>query len=151
MAYDKKIHTLALLPRSNAMLTAANLAATAADWAEVQVLTPILVNRLLFSVTTTATAGLVAGAVTYYRRPTAGSNSGQVLLGTVTVANATAAGKVVYKDIESVRLNVGEGLAFRVNVQCTDNGTAAGAGFAGVEAVENAEVPANMTQMVASA
>lgn len=152
MAYNERMHVgLALMWRSNAFLTGANLAATAADWAEIHCHHPIQVRRISFGVTTAVTAGTTAPTVTVYRRPTAGSSSGQVLLGTLTIPNAQAAGTVVYKELESVRVKAGEGLAFRVNVQAVDGGTAAGVGFPGALVELDPEVPANQSNMTASA
>lgn len=151
MSYDAQILSSQLMWRSNAFLTGANLAATAADWAEIHCHHPVMVKRITFGVTTAVTAGLVVPTVTVYRRPTAGSNSSQVLLGTLTIANGTAAGSVVYKELESVRIKAGEGLAFRVNVQATDGGTAAGIGFPGAIILADPEAPLNQALMIASA
>lgn len=151
MAYAERMHIgLALQWRTNAFLTGANLAATAADWAEIHCHHPIQVRRITFGVTTQVTAGTTAPTVTVYRRPTAGSSSGQVLLGTLTIANGTVAGSIVYKELESVRVKAGEGLAFRVNVQAVDGGTAAGVGFAGAIVEQDPEYPGNQSLMVAS-
>lgn len=152
MSYNERMYLgSALMWRTNAFLTGANLAATAADWAEIHCHHPVQVRRISFGVTTAVTAGTTAPTVTVYRRPTAGSNSGQVLLGTLTIPNGTAAGSVVYKELESVRVKAGEGLAFRVNVQATDGGTAAGIGFAGALIELDPEAPANQSLMIASA
>jgi hypothetical protein len=152
MAYNERLHVgSALMWRSNAFLTAANLAATAADWAEIHCHHPVQVRRISFGITTAVTAGTTAPQVTVYRRPTAGSNSGQVLLGTLIIPNGTAAGSIVYKELESVRVKAGEGLAFRVNVQAVDGGTAAGLGFAGALVEMDPEYPGNQSLMIASA
>jgi len=152
MSYNERLHLAGqLMWRSNAFLTGANLAATAADWAEIHCHHPVQVRRITFGVTTAVTAGTTAPTVTVYRRPTAGSNSGQVLLGTLTIPNGTAAGSVVYKELESVRIKAGEGLAFRVNVQAVDGGTAAGIGFPGALVEMDPEVPGNQSLMIASA
>lgn len=152
MAYNERMNIgLALSWGSNAYLTAANLAATAADWAVIKVQHPVQVRRISIFITTAVTAGLIVPTVTVYRRPTTASTSGQVLLGTLTIPNGTAAGSVVYKELESVRINAGEDLAFKVNVQATDGGTAAGAGFIGAIIEQDPEVPANQSKMIASA
>lgn len=152
MAYNERMHVgLALAWGSNAYLTAANLAATAADWATIKVMHPIQVRRISFNVTTAVTAGTIVPTVTVHSGPTQGSASGRVLLGTLTIPNGTAAGKVVYKELESVRVPAGYDLVFRVNVQATDGGTAAGAGFAGALIELDPEIPGNQTNMIASA
>lgn len=151
MSYDMQALGVQLMWRSNAFLTGANLAATAADWAEIHCHTSVQVKRITFGVTTAVLAGTLAPTVTVYQRPTAGSNASQVLLGTLTIPNGTAAGSIVYKELESVRLKAGQGLAFRVNVQATDGGTAAGVGFPGALIIADPEIPANQSLMIASA
>ena len=150
MSYDMHALGAQLMWRNNAYLTGANLAATAADWAELHCHIPVQVKRITFGVKTAVTAGNVAPTVTVYQRPTSGSNSSQVLLGTLTIPNGTAAGSIVYKDLESVRIKAGQGLAFRVNTQATDNGTAAGVGFPGALILLDPEYPVNQALMVAS-
>lgn len=136
---------------STANGTAANLAATAADWAVMNVHFPIQVKRISFFVKTAVTASTTAPKVTLFSRPTTASASGQVTLGVLTIPSGTAAGAVIYKDLESVRVKPGYDLCFAVSLQATDSGTAAGAGFALARILEDPDVPGNMSLMTASA
>lgn len=134
---------------SNGHLTAANLAATAADWSVLNVHAPIMIKRISFFVTTAVTSSTTNAQVTLFSRPTSASASGQVTLGVLTIPTGTAVGKVLYKDLESVRVKPGYDLCFAVSLQST--GSAAGAGFASARILEDLDVPANLSNMVASA
>lgn len=150
MAYDN-VQGHLISWSGTGLFTAANLAATAADWAVAKVHHPIQVKRISFFVTTAVTAGTTAPKVTVYSRPTSASASGQATLGVLTIPNGAAVGAVYYKDLESVRVQPGYDLAFVVSLQATDGGTAAGAGFAVARVLEDHEVPANLSKMIASA
>lgn len=116
-----------------------------------RVFTQIRVTRIMASVTTAIVNGLVAAIVTVYRRPTPGSTSGQVAIGTLTFPTGTALGKVLYKDIVETNLFPGEELAFNVSTAGTDSGSAAGAFVGSFEANDDPDTPANQSNMVASA
>lgn len=151
MSYDAQMLGLCLSRSSAAWDTAANLAAAAADWAIVKVHHPVQIKRISFFVTTLVSSSLTAAKVSLFSRPTSGSASGQVTLGVLTIPTGSAVGSVIYKDLESVRVNAGYDLAFGVTLQATDAGTAAGAGFAGMIVLADPDVPANQSKMVASA
>ena len=92
--------------------TAIALEAGAADltgalW---DVQTPMIITRvgLLVTVAFDYDTLVTEGVVTFFRRITYGSNTGRVTLGTVRLINATAAGRILYRDINDVFANVGD-------------------------------------------
>lgn len=151
MSYDREYLGAALVPKSNASLTGLNLAAAAAQWCGYAVMTPVNIRRLLFIVSVQTLSGLVAPVVEAKRRPTFGSASGAVSLGTLTIPTASTVGQVFYKDIAYVRLNAGEELSLEIKTQATDSGTAAGVGFFGFVAEMAPEYAGDQSNMVASA
>lgn len=151
MSYDMQMLGHCLSWGSNAYLTAANLAATAADWAVLKVQHPVQLKRISIFITTAVTAGQTAPQVTVWSRPTSATTANQVSLGVLTIPTAAAVGGVYYKELESVRIPAGYDLALQVSRQAADAGTAAGAGFIGFLALADQEVPANQSKMVASA
>lgn len=109
------------------------------------------VSRLLLTVTTLVAADTTLAVVTYKRRPTFGSSSGEVTLGTITVPDATAVGKVLFKNIDEAELNAGEELVFEVTTAAVDGGGATGGALYGVTQQEAPEDPRNVSDMIASA
>lgn len=123
--------SLAVYPKSNAHLTAASLT-SAAVWAGFGVMSPISVKRVYAQVSTAVTASTTAPQVVVKSRPTYGSASGAVTLGTVIIPNSAAVGAVYYKDIaDNVRVQAGYELSLEVSVAAADSGTAGGAAFIG--------------------
>jgi hypothetical protein len=108
-----------------------------------------LIKRLSFIVSTaTVSSGNIV--ITAYYRPTVGSSSSQVSLGTITIPTSIAAGKVYYKDITPYSAAPGGDVSFSVTTAAAGGG-AAGAGFCAVEFEQDPEVAANESNMVASA
>lgn len=94
----------------------------------------LIVRRLSFQVkTTVVSTGNVV--ITAYRRPTPGSATGQVVLGTLSIPTTSAAPNVFYKDIQGVLFNPGDEFAFDVTTAAAGGG-AAGDGYAILEQVE---------------
>lgn len=140
-------------PFTNAHLTAANLAATAADWAVWNIHSPVILKRVSFFVTLNVAASTLAPRITFYKRPTSNSTAGQVVLANLNILTGATVGQVYYKDITTspaARLSPGHDLAVAVSVQCTDAGTAAGKGFAHWYGELDPEYVGNLTNMVAS-
>lgn len=140
----------AIVPKSNASLTAASLvsAAVYASWA---VMEQIQLTRIMLVVSTQTLTGLVAPVVTFWARPTPASSSGEVSLGTLTIPSGSTVGQVIYKDIESIKIPPGYDLCVEVTTAGTDGGSAAGAGFVGFKGFSNPEDPRNVAKMVKSA
>lgn len=88
--------------------------------------------------------------VTFKRRPTLGSSSGEVSLGTITIPNGAAAGKTYYKSIDPVVCAVGEEVIAEVTTAAAGMG-AAGNGQGFVCSNEDPEEFSNNSDMVESA
>ncbi len=76
----------------------------------------VTVKRLMAQVVV-VTVG--AAIVTYSRRPTPLSATGEVSLGTITIPAATAVGKTFINDIDPVELAAGESLSFELTSAAT--------------------------------
>lgn len=140
-----------LVPASNASLTAQNLAAAPGVYAEFIVTKPCNIQQLNFCVTTLVAASVTAPQVKVKQRITPGSDTGAVDLCTLTIPNGTAVGKVLYKKIGSVQLNMGDSLVFQLVTQAADATSAAGAGFYDVVLALDEESEGNQGDAVASA
>jgi len=91
MSYDQQKNDLTLLPPTSL----ADAAFVTASRAYPSI--PCYVRRLWAVVT--ATVVTAACVVTFTYRPTPGSATGQVTLGTLTIPNSTAPGKLLYKNL----------------------------------------------------
>ena len=69
-------------------------------------------------------------------------------MGTLTIPDATAIGKVIYKDIDPVVLEVGQSMEIAHTI---GTGTPTGQGFWSVEVEAVEETAANESDMIASA
>jgi hypothetical protein len=117
---------------------------TPADKAIFHILHPATVHRIAALVTLAPTA--VDGVVALDRRVLAGSDTGRVEIGRITLPIGTPAGKVVYKDIDPVDLDIGDQLVFELITAST-----AGAAVLTAVMVPRAETPANQSDAVKSA
>jgi len=150
MAFVK--HGLGYLVRaSNAFDTGENLAAAVAVHGEYYVTKPCSISGLRFLVSTLVSATTTAPQIEINRRPTPGSSTSEVLLGTIIIPDTTAAGKVMVKRFAPVQLNVGDSLNFEHTVQAAGSGTAAGVGFYDVELLADEESDLNQTDLVVTA
>lgn len=88
------------------------------------------------------------GAATnaFKRRPTYGSASGEVTIGSVIIPTTTAVGKFVYKDVSPVVLFPGEQLVFETTSAATSGGC-----VYHVDLKDDPEYLANQSNLVASA
>lgn len=141
----------AVFPAGTGVLGVETLSAAAAVHGEYLVMRSCVVRRIGFVVTTLVAADTTAPVVEFNRRPTPGSSSGEVLLGQLTIPEGAAVGKVYYKDISPVRLQVGDALSLEHVTQAADSGAAAGAGYYMFELVDEPENIANEADAVASA
>lgn len=99
-----------------------------------------------------STAVVSSGAVvvTVRNRPVVGSATGQSTITTLSIPAGTAAGKVLYKDINESLIQPGGSLVFEVTTAAAGGG-AAGAGLCGYIASEDPEYKLNESSMIASA
>lgn len=109
-----------------------------------------VVQRIALLVTT-AMSSSGAAVVTVYSRPTHGSTTGQVSLGTLSIPAAATAGQCYYKDISDNAsgnpVAAGQEIVFSV----TTASTSAGAGIPMVLVDDDPEVPLNQSNLVLSA
>lgn len=106
------------------------------------------VKQVGFLITTaTVSSGNIVVAVK--KRVTAGSASGESTVGTLTIPGGVAAGKIYYKKITPVKLDLGEQIVFEVTTAAAGGG-AAGAGYSLVDYDQCPEQPADNTDMVLS-
>jgi len=102
------------------------------------------VSRIQVLVTVAPT--VTAPVVTFRKRPTVGSATGQSSLGTITIPVGTAIGTVVYKDISPSQFQPGDELLPDVTTAAT-----VGSGIPSFVAHERPEYKANQTHLLASA
>lgn len=129
MGYPQEILVGAITRASNAHDTAEVLTAAAAVYGGYYVHAPIAVKRLSFRITT-ATSDLTASVVRIVK-VSAGNVTTSLMSTNMTIATGLAAGKVVYKDFNPARVDVGEILQLEQVTQGGLGGTPAGAGFYG--------------------
>ena len=126
-----------------------DIGATAADHGEMICVKACTIKRLMFILVGELAGGTTtAPTVVFKKRPTPLSATGETTLGTLTIPDATAIGKVVYKDITPVNLAVGDGIEIAHTVGV---GTPTGKGFWAVELDDHPEDARNNTDMLASA
>lgn len=147
MSYVRKRLGSVLVGAGTAKVTTA----TGVSVHSVAVLQQMKVSRLTAVVSTAIANNTIAAVMTVYRRITYGSDVGRVSLGTLTFPNGTAAGVVLYKEINPVVCFPGDQIIFEVTTAGTDSGAAAGAAVAMVEGEDDPEVPGNQSHMLASA
>lgn len=148
--YTEAILGNAIVPASNAFLTAASLTSVA-GWASFYCLESVKVIRIMGIVTTALVADTAVPVVTFYKRITQGSDTGAVSIGTLTFPDSTAAGKVVYKNVEGTKLTIGDELYIKVTTAATSAGSVAGAAFLGFKCCDVSEDPLNAAKAILSA
>lgn len=143
--YDHQTDVLGLVAgaaATDADIALGTAAVVAVAYAGLQ---PMLVKALTAQVVTTFdTADTI---LTVTRRPTPGSGTGAVEIGTLTIPNAAAAPNVYYKEFNPpVKVSPGEEL-----VISTDGGTTAGTAILRVLTNPSWEHPSNNTKLIESA
>lgn len=130
-------------------LCAIDIGAASADHGEWVCIKPCVVHKLLFAVTLEVAGGTSAAPqVVFTKRPTPGSATGEAVMGTLTIPDATAIGKTVYKNITPVAFDVGQAIEIS---HVVGTGTPTGMGDGDVVASESPEQPGNNSNMIASA
>ncbi len=104
------------------------------------------VQMLYARVTTSVVSTPTSAILTFYARPTIGSATSQLTLGTVAIPGGTAAGKTVYKAINPVLVPAG----YQLVADVTTAATASGAAVAIFGAAYSPEEPANEPNFIAS-
>ena len=125
-----------------------DIGAASADHGEYVCYKACTVQRLLFALTGEAAGGsATAPTVVFTKRPTPLSATGEEVVGTLTIPDTTAVGKVVYKEVD-VNFGVGDSIEISHTVGVTGP---TGQGHATIEASETPEDPRSESDMVLSA
>jgi hypothetical protein len=151
--YSVKSSLGCLIPNGSGVLAADVLTSTGVH-GEYIALSHVALDRLLLIVSTTVnTASPVV--VQFKKRSAPGVSSGEVVLGSLSIPHLTAAGKVLYKNINEAEFQAGEALAIEVTTAASSSVplgiTAAGGCLYGFELQESPEDPRNEPNMIASA
>jgi hypothetical protein len=149
--YTSKLLHAAVAINNTATVAPRNLASAAAFYGSYIVMRKCQLSRLLGCVTTAVAASVTPPVVSIYARPTPGSSSGQVLIGTLSFPNLQGVGSVLYKDISPVELVPGTEIALDHSTQAVDGSSAAGAALIGFELDDVPESADDSSNMVLSA
>ena len=117
-----------VLPMFDIGGTAEDLTAAGAVYGEFKPARRVKIKRLMFLVTTTVAADTTAPVVEFNKRILPKDATGEVLLGQLTIPDGTAAGTIIYKDIDPVEVGLADSIALEHVTQAADSGVAAGAG-----------------------
>ena len=131
------------------VLKVIDIGAASGDHGELICAKPCKVSQLLFVLTEEAASGKsTAPTVIFTKRPTPNSATNEAVMGTLTVPTGTAIGKCVYKNIDPVSFAVGDSMELSWTVGV---GTPTGIGVYAAICEESPELPANNSDMIASA
>lgn len=142
---------MGMFPVGTGAIGAETVSAAVAVHGEWLVAQKLQITRIMFYVTTAIAASVTPPQVAFKKRIIQGSASGGSTIGTLILPDLTAAGKVVYKDVTPVALEVGDVLCLEHTVQAVDGSSAAGVGYYMWECQLSPEYKANQADMVASA
>lgn len=131
-----------LLPSNLVALTAASVVQS------FTVLEQCQVSQLYFAIST-ATVSNADIVVAFKRRPTLGSASGEVTIGSLNITTGAAAGRVFYKYVDPVVCAAGEQIVIEVTTAAGGMG-AAGNGQGFFSAQQDPETDANNSDMIES-
>lgn len=156
MSYDKKGNHLAffvpIIPLSlNAaeVLKEMDIGASSADHGELLCVRACKVVEIMFTLVGELAGGTsVAPQVLFKKRPTPLSATNESTVGTLTIPDATAIGKTVYKPVTPVSFAVGDSMELS---HVVGTGTPTGQGYYSFICEEDPEVPGNNSDMILSA
>lgn len=156
MSYDKKGNHLAffvpIIPLSlNAaeVLKEIDIGATGADHGELLCVRPCKVVEVQFTLVGELAGGTSAApTVLFKKRPTPLSATNESTVGVLTVPDATAIGKTVYKPVTPVAFAIGDSMELSHTV---GTGTPTGQGYYSFICEEDPEVAGNNSDMILSA
>lgn len=147
LAYFQPIITLA--QNAAEVLKEMDIGASSADHGELLCVKSCRVVQLRFTLTSEVAGGTsVAPRAIFTKRPTPFSATGEAVVGTVIVPDATAVGKTVYLNVTPVNFAVGDTMELS---HVIGTGTPTGQGVYSFVCVEDPETPANNSDMIASA
>lgn len=156
MAYDKKGNHLSfftplitLAQNAAEVLKEMDIGASSADHGELICVRQCKVVQVAFTLTSELAGGTsVAPQVLFKKRPTPLSATSESTVGTLTIPDATAVGKTVYKNVTPVVFAVGDSMELS---HVIGTGTPTGIGVYSFICEEDIETPANNSDMIASA
>jgi hypothetical protein len=108
------------------------------------------IQQIQFHLAAAVVSSAAAVVVKCKKYPTAGSSAGESDLGTLTIPAGAAAGKVYYKDISPAAIEPGDEIVFEVTTAAA-GGAKAGTGTPAFISHIEMELPANISDMIASA
>lgn len=130
-------------------LKAIDIGAASGTYGEFLCVKPCRIRQFQFTLTEELAGGTsVAPTVVFKKRPTPLSSSGQTTLCTLTIPDATAIGKTVYKAITPANMSVGDSIQITWTV---GTGTPTGIGLQSFICEDDPETEANNSDMIASA
>lgn len=139
---------IALATTTSVPLREVDIGAASASHGELICVRQCTVTQLQFTMTGEVAGGTsVAPTVVFKKRPTPLSSSGQSTVGILTVPDATAIGKTVYKAVTPVVFQVGDSMEISWTI---GTGTPTGMGVYSFICEEDAETPANNSDMILS-
>lgn len=127
-----------------------DIGAASANAGELSCVVPCSVHQLQFHVTDEVVAGTTtAPTVVFTKRPTPNSATGESVVATLTIPDGTAVGAVIYSELDTpINFEVGDTMEISHTVGV---GSPTGQGIPAFVCSHDPEVPANMTDMTASA
>jgi hypothetical protein len=141
------------IPLGTGVLGVEDLDAAPAVHGEYLCVKPCVIKRLMFNISEAVLAATTAPQVRFSKRVLQGSDTGAVVLGSLTLPSGAAVGEVYYKDIDPVQFQVGDTLKVENTVQTVDpgSGTETGQGYYAFEADESPEEAVENSEMIESA
>lgn len=149
--YTQEVSNGSLVPNGSGVLAADDLTAAPGVHGEWVVAMGAKIKRLMFIVTQVVLAGTTAPVVRFSKRLVPGSDTGAVVLGTLTIPSGTAVGMVLWKDIDPVDLLPGNAIKVENTVSTVDPGADTGQGLYAFECELDPETAANESNMLESA
>lgn len=137
-------------PDAAAPVIVIDIGASSADAGELSCFRGCTINRLMFHVTDEAVVGTsTAPTVVFTKRPTPNSDTDESAVGTLTIPDGTAVGKMIYKDLDTpITFEPGDVLEISHTVGV--GGSVAGQGIANAICEDTPEEPGNVDDMMAS-
>ena len=156
MAYEREsghlshfIPNIPLATTTAGVMREMDIGAASADHGEYICIRPCVVKKLGFIVAGEAIGGTSTDPqVVFKKRPTPLDATDESAVGTLTLPDTTAVGKVVYKDITPVEFAVGDSMEI---AHVIGTGTPTGMGLPFFVCADSPEAAGNNTDMVASA
>ncbi len=126
-----------------------DIGASSADHGEVICVRSCQITRFKFILVGELAGGTsTAPTVIFKHRPTAGSATGEVLLATLTIPDATAVGQTLFVDVNGTQIDPGEAIEISHTV---GTGTPTGMGFWSFDCEDSPQDHRELSVMVESA